>query len=232
MSEPAASGQPPGDPNDRLLASDADRARYADRLGDAFAEGRLTREEYEERLTATMSGRTYGDLKDVLADLPGAGTLVPLSQSLPSVRHSDVSARDGWLVPANTPADLGAISSNAIAIFGGSTKKGQWVVAEELNAVAIFGGVELDFTSAYFAAPTVKIRAVAIFGGIEITVPEGLTVHVEGVGIFGGFDQKAEGPGDVGAPVLRVEGVAIFGGVEVKRARRMLPPGSARPAVP
>lgn len=232
MSETAASGQP-GDPHDRLLASDADRARYADRLGDAFAEGRLTREEYEERLTATMSGRTYGDLKDVLADLPAAGTVVPLSQSLPSVRHSDVSARDnGWLAPASTPADPGAISNNAIAIFGGSTKKGQWVVAEELNAVAIFGGIELDLTSAYFAAPTAKIRAVAIFGGIEITVPEGLTVHVEGVGFFGGFDQKAEGPGDVGAPVLRVEGVAIFGGVEVKRARRMLPPGPARPAVP
>lgn len=231
MSEtPAAT--PAEDPTDRLLASDADRARYADRLGDAFAEGRLTREEYDERLTATMSGRTYGDLKNVLADLPGAGSLVPLSQSLPSLRHSDVSARDGWLAPASSSYDPGTISHNAVAIFGGSTKKGQWVVPEELNAVAIFGGVELDLTSAYFAAPTATIRAVAIFGGVEITVPEGLTVHVEGFGLFGGFDQKAEGPGDVGAPVLRVEGVAIFGGVEVKRARPALPPGPSRPAVP
>ena len=57
-------------------------------------------------------------------------------------------------------------------------------------------------------------------GGIEITVPEGLAVHVDGMGIFGGFDQKAEGPGQPGAPVLRIKGAALFGGVEVKRKPR------------
>lgn len=46
----------------RVLVSDADRNRFADVIGDAFAEGRLTRDEYEDRLTVTMGARTVADL--------------------------------------------------------------------------------------------------------------------------------------------------------------------------
>jgi hypothetical protein len=67
-------------------------------------------------------------------------------------------------------------------------------------------------------------------GGVEITVPEGLTVQVDGIGIFGGFDQKAEGPGEPGAPVLRIKGAALFGGVEIKRKpRKRSVGGGSRP---
>src|SRR5690606_15273463 len=45
-----------------LRASDADRERVADILRDALAEGRLTMEEFGERLDATYAARTYGDL--------------------------------------------------------------------------------------------------------------------------------------------------------------------------
>ena len=65
-------------------------------------------------------------------------------------------------------------------------------------------------------------------------MPDGLAVHVDGMGIFGGFDQKAEGPGQPGAPVLRIKGAALFGGVEVKRKPRRNKSlgGSDRPAAP
>jgi hypothetical protein len=97
----------------------------------------------------------------------------------------------------------------------------------------MFGGVELDLTRSTFAQAESEIIAVAVMGGVEITVPEGLTVHVDGVGIFGGFDQKAEGPGQPGAPVLRIKGAALFGGVEVKRKpRRKSVGGSDRPQLP
>ena len=107
-----------------------------------------------------------------------------------------------------------------MAIFGGASRKGEWVVPEQLTAFAMFGGVELDLTQASFARAVSEIIAVAVMGGVEITVPEGLTVQVDGVGIFGGFDQKAEGPGEPGSPVLRIKGAALFGGVEVKRKPR------------
>ena len=54
----------------RVLVSDADRARMADVIGDAYAEGRLNRDEYEERLTATLGARTAADLVPVLDGLP------------------------------------------------------------------------------------------------------------------------------------------------------------------
>jgi hypothetical protein len=55
-----------------LRASDADRERIAERLRHATAEGRLLAEELEERLEATFTARTYGELDAVVADLPGA----------------------------------------------------------------------------------------------------------------------------------------------------------------
>ena len=57
--------------DDRFRTSDADRDRVAAVLRDHFAEGRLTPEELDERLTATLNARTFGDLRGVLADLPG-----------------------------------------------------------------------------------------------------------------------------------------------------------------
>ncbi len=54
-----------------LKASDADRDQIAERLRKATAEGRLLAEELEERLEATFSARTYGELDAVVADLPG-----------------------------------------------------------------------------------------------------------------------------------------------------------------
>jgi uncharacterized protein DUF1707 len=53
-----------------LRASDEDRDQIAERLRKATAEGRLLAEELEERLEATFSARTYGELDAVVADLP------------------------------------------------------------------------------------------------------------------------------------------------------------------
>ena len=57
--------------DDRFRTLDADRDRVAALLRDHFAEGRLTPEELDERLTATLNAKTFGDLHGVLTDLPG-----------------------------------------------------------------------------------------------------------------------------------------------------------------
>jgi len=56
--------------NDRIRISDADRERATARLREHFAEGRLNSEELEERITAALAAKTYGDLRRVMADLP------------------------------------------------------------------------------------------------------------------------------------------------------------------
>jgi hypothetical protein len=57
--------------NDRIRVSDADRERVAARLREHFAEGRLSQEELDERLSAALSAKTEGDLRRVMTDLPG-----------------------------------------------------------------------------------------------------------------------------------------------------------------
>jgi DNA-binding PadR family transcriptional regulator len=57
--------------DDHIRVSDGDRERATARLCDHFAEGRLTREELDERITAALDARTTGDLRRVTADLPG-----------------------------------------------------------------------------------------------------------------------------------------------------------------
>lgn len=56
--------------DDRMRVSDADRERVAARLRDHFAEGRLTQEELDERISAALGAKTAGELRPLTADLP------------------------------------------------------------------------------------------------------------------------------------------------------------------
>jgi Domain of unknown function (DUF1707) len=58
------------EPDPSLRAADADRDAVADRLRTAHAEGRLTVEEFGERLDAAFGARTMGELAGLTADLP------------------------------------------------------------------------------------------------------------------------------------------------------------------
>jgi hypothetical protein len=58
--------------NAAMRASDRDRAVIETVLADAFAEGRITRAEYDERADAAVASRTLGDLMPLVEDLPVA----------------------------------------------------------------------------------------------------------------------------------------------------------------
>jgi hypothetical protein len=60
-----------GKARDALLASDEDRDRVVERLEEAFAQGRLTTDERNDRVGAALSARTHGDLDEVLHGLGG-----------------------------------------------------------------------------------------------------------------------------------------------------------------
>jgi hypothetical protein len=67
MSEnPAEAGVPP------VRASDAERDHAAEALRVAYAEGRVTSDELDERVTVAYAAKTRADLRDLLSDLPGA----------------------------------------------------------------------------------------------------------------------------------------------------------------
>ncbi|REF37042.1 uncharacterized protein DUF4190 [Thermasporomyces composti] len=83
-----------------MRASDADRERAADVLKAAVAEGRLDWNEHRERLDAVMRSRTYGELHELIADLP-VGPLPfhtpPAGPSLPIRPPIALPGQTSWL---------------------------------------------------------------------------------------------------------------------------------------
>jgi len=58
--------------NTRTRASDADRDRTAGALREHLAAGRLTTEEFDQRLDQAFAAKTLGELDQAMADLPEA----------------------------------------------------------------------------------------------------------------------------------------------------------------
>jgi hypothetical protein len=187
-----------------LRASDADREQVATVLSTAYAEGRLSREEHDERLSQAMSAKTFDDLIPVTHDL------VVVSPPLPSTRPAGAP---GFQIDTTraTPEP-----ERLIAIFGGSTRKGKWRVRRNTQSLAVFGGVDLDMREAVFEDQVVEISGLWCFGGLDIKVPAGIEVRDQVVGIFGGSDVGDLGEHQPGAPTLVIKGLALFGGVSVK----------------
>ena len=59
-----------GSARGNLRAADADRDRVVEFLKLAFSEGRLSKDEYDDRVDSALSARTYADLDQVVTDLP------------------------------------------------------------------------------------------------------------------------------------------------------------------
>jgi Domain of unknown function (DUF1707) len=89
-------------PDPRIRASDEDRDRAASLLREHHAVGRLTPEEFSDRLDQVYAAKTMGELDEILVDLPGIDLYrlpdaalpryrAPVAghDSLPSVRFHD-----------------------------------------------------------------------------------------------------------------------------------------------
>lgn len=186
-----------------LRASDADRDQVATVLSTAYAEGRLSREEHDERIDQLMAAKTFDDLLPITRDLVVVGTPSPVATPQPT-SHFTIDTTGQSLD-----------SDKMIAIFGGATRTGKWRVRKNIQALALFGGIDLDLRDAIFEAPVVEISGFWCFGGLDIKVPEGIEVRDQTAGIFGGTDVNNIGDPAPGAPTLVIKGVSLFGGVSV-----------------
>lgn len=186
-----------------LRASDADRERVLTVLSTAYAEGRLNRDEHDERLGQAMAAKTFDDLIPITHDL----VVIPPHPRTP------VSASGSYDIDT-TSAD--ADPDRMLAIFGGVNRTGSWRIRKHTQALALFGGMDLDLREAVFEAPVVEISGIWCFGGLDIKVPAGMEVRDQVAGIFGGTDVKDLGERQPGAPVLVLKGLALFGGVSVR----------------
>ena len=70
--------------DDRMRVSDAERESVTAKLRDHYAEGRLTSDELDERVSAALHAKTYGDLRALTTDLPGPAAVPPRTPARPS----------------------------------------------------------------------------------------------------------------------------------------------------
>ena len=197
-----------GRPLQRTLERARDEATGA--LAAAFAGDELTMEEYEARLDRCYRAGSLAEIRELVADLPDA----PAIEGSP---EAAARASRGGRLPAEAERpghDL------ALAFMGGVKRSGSWTPPRHLNAVAVMGGVELDFREARFPEGETTVNAVAVMGGVEIVVPPGLRVECSGLPVMGGFERLDQDGDPEYAPgaVLKIRGLACMGGVEVRVA--------------
>lgn len=75
-----------------MRASDSDRDAVVSDLGGHFQAGRLTAGEFDERMGRALAARTWGELTDLLADLP-AGRPGPRAAAATSAAATSAAAR-------------------------------------------------------------------------------------------------------------------------------------------
>ncbi|MFC0625928.1 DUF1707 SHOCT-like domain-containing protein [Kribbella deserti] len=203
--------EPTDDPALRRRVSDFEREEVADVIREAAGDGRLTFVELEERLESVYASRTYGELVELTADLPG-GPAHPAAT--PSAAVSP--APSGYMEQANP----------TINVFLSDTKRtGNWLAPQRQSVQAVLGDVTLDYTEAQVPYEEVFLDIRSILADVKIRVPQNAIVHLDGSPILGSVSEQ--GSYDPNVPVVgkpkifHIKGTAILGDIKIKRGPRL-----------
>lgn len=179
-----------------VRASDAEREQTVELLRAHVVEGRLTLEEFAERLDTVYEARTRSELDALTTDLPAA---------------SEGAARG-----RRRPKRFTAVA------FGSVERRGRWRVPRFTGLAVLFGDADIDLRDAEIHGRTVTISAVLLFGNADFYVPRSVDVDLGGLTIFGHRREHGDDR-DLGpqAPLVRIRVLSLFGTSDVWR----IPPG-------
>jgi hypothetical protein len=179
-----------------VLASDAERERAVELLRSSSVDGRLTLEEFGQRMAAAYEARTRDELDELTRDLP---TEQPA---------------------AGAPARRRKPSKWIVAVMGGAHRRGRFRLGARTNVITVMGGANIDLRQAELEGPDVTITVLSVMGGSNLVVPEGIDVDLSGLSIMGGRNYRpGRQPLPPGAPVVRVRAFVVMGGVSVVTRR-------------
>jgi len=184
------------EPTEGIRVSDAERDAAIERLRAATGDGRLTLEEFSQRMELAAAARTRADLDRLAADLP-----------------------------AEAAAARGAVTSGAsgppswhVSPIGGLKIRGPWRMDRHVIVVSLVGGARLDLSQAQLAAPQVTLTKVSLVGGTRVTVPPGIRVEASGFSLIGGTRIEGGPEPGPGAPIVHINAFSLVGGVHISRS--------------
>jgi hypothetical protein len=179
------SAQPP------IRASDADREHTIALLREHAVEGRLTLEEFTDRMSSAMLARTSDELAELEHDLPSP---------------------QGLVARRRRPTRL------LFSMFSSTEREGRLRVPRWIAGMTVFGNIDLDLRQATLEGDVITIVAVGMFGTFDVYVPEGVEVDLHGFALGG--HKRANGndpPPQPGTPLVRVFALSIFAGMDIWR---------------
>jgi Domain of unknown function (DUF1707)/Cell wall-active antibiotics response 4TMS YvqF len=175
-----------------LRASDADREGTVALLREHAAVGRLTLEEFTERMSTAYLARTHDELATLARDLPAAPQAHAASRRRPT--------------------------RFLLALLGSTTREGRIRVPRRIGCLMGFGNIDLDLRQATLETDVTTIVALGAFGAIDVYVPEGVEVDLHGFALGGHRQVRGNDPLPVaGTPVVRVFVFSVFAGVDIWR---------------
>jgi hypothetical protein len=180
--------RPLSDLSDRV--SDAEREQTVVALRDDLLAGRLTLEEFSERVEIAYQARIGQELVDARRNLPD------LSAGVSRLRR-----------PTRLTAGL----------FGHVVRRGRLRLTGWTVAVSVFADVDLDLREAEIDTPLTAVTVLAAFGNVDVYVPEGINVDVGGLTVFGRRREWGRDAASRGTPTVHVRMLGFFGTVDVWR---------------
>ena len=174
-----------------VRASDAEREHTIALLRENTATGRLTLEEFIERMSSAQLARTNDELEELTRDLPS--TQEPAGSRRKRTRF-------------------------VLSMFGSTEREGRVRLGRRAACLMAFGNIDLDLRQATIERDVVTIFALGSFGAIDVYLPEGVEVDVHGFALFGHLGTNGnDPPPQPGTPIVRVYSVSIFAGIDVWR---------------
>ena len=184
---PAVDIEPRPEPP-RRPPTDAEREAAAERLAEAAGDGRLTLEEFSDRVGAVWGAETADELARATAGVASA----PLVGTTRTV-------------------------STVVSIMGDQTRAGRWRLPARVRGWCLMGDIHLDLRDVVCNEDEVTIRTFTVMGDLEVIVPDGVEVELRGFDLMGDRDLRlAPVPRRAGTPLIRVYAYALMGDVMIR----------------
>jgi hypothetical protein len=168
--------------------SDAEREAAAAALKEDLLAGRLTTEEFSQRVERAYAARIGSDLEAVRRDLP-----------------------------AGSSGGLARRTRVSVALLSHMVRRGRQRLGRRVLAVSALGDLDLDLREAELSHSATTVTVVALLGNVDVYVPDQLAASLRGVGALGHQRDRGSDASRPGAPEVRVRVLSLLGTVDLWR---------------
>jgi hypothetical protein len=177
--------------DESLRLSDADREKAVALLRDHLLAGRLTLDEFSERVEMAYAARFGQDL---------------------------VRIQEGFPEPAEAPAPSRRKPTRVtLSLFGHVVRRGRLRLRRRTVALGTFADIDLDLREAEIDRPETTVIVLALFSNTDIYVPEGVNVDIGGITVFGHSREWGRDLARPDAPTIHVRTVGCWGTIDLWR---------------